>query len=155
MYKNNIISEKKTLLINDKELISEGTQTEPKITQQAFTQTSISENLFLILQRQKEDSNLLRNLLLKRISSNRTCRMIGCERISRSNKLKYCESHWNETFICKISACQKKRTGTIQYCFNHFEQIEGRKNFCNVEGCINGQRRRGVCDKHLQEGIMK
>lgn len=150
--KSNIISQKRT---NNKKLISQGTQTDPEITQQAFTQAAISEQLFLMLNRQKEDSNLMRNLFLHKRSKTNKCTMSGCKRKARSNNYKYCEPHFNETFTCNITTCTAKRVGSKDFCFRHVEQSEIFKNqnkpVCNVEACNNVARRRGVCKKHFDE----
>jgi hypothetical protein len=154
MLKNNPLSDKR----QQQYLTSQGTQTDPEITQQAFTQAALSENLFLLLQRQREDSNLLRNLFLNNNNNTKdrkVCETIGCEKIARNNKLNFCASHWNETKPCKISNCQRKRNGLKDHCPIHFKQLRSFQrankslNFCNVENCINLQRRRGVCNNHL------
>jgi hypothetical protein len=164
--KSNFISEKRNLFISNEkknEFVCQGTQTDPEITQQAFTQAAISENLFLLLTRQKEDSNLVRNLFFNRNNDKKKpsttttlCKTIGCKKIARNNSLKFCKSHWNQTFPCKLMRCKTKRINNSDYCSHHLEQLKnGKHNLCNVENCTNLRRRRGVCDKHFKEGKMK
>lgn len=140
-----------------KETKCQGTQTDSRITRQSFTQEEMSENLFLLLKRQVEDSRLMHDIMLERRrmhvrnESHSICKIIDCEKVSRGNLLKYCKRHWNETFICNITMCNLKRFNDKHYCLHHVDQMEvfKGKNFCNVENCRNIQRRRGVCEKHF------